>query len=73
MPNAATNNNYEISMENIRSMPPTSYFGTKILFVISGSLTVNSTARDYKLQAHDILILNRNVGMRSQARRIISS
>lgn len=61
MPNAATNNNYEISMENIRSMPPTSYFGTKILFVISGSLTVNCTARDYKLQAHDILILNRNV------------
>lgn len=61
MPNAATHNNYEISMENIRSMPPTSYFGTKILFVISGSLTVNCTARDYKLQAHDILILNRNV------------
>ncbi|GAC42078.1 hypothetical protein [Paenibacillus popilliae] len=51
MPNIATNKNYQISMGNIRSMPPMSYFGTKILFVISGSLAVNGTARDYKLQA----------------------
>ena len=51
---------YRISMENIRYLPPTQYSGTKIIFIIQGEATVKNSVTEYELREDDVLVINHN-------------
>ncbi|WP_236005907.1 helix-turn-helix domain-containing protein [Desemzia sp. RIT 804] len=51
---------FNIAMEHIRYSPSQQYYGTKILFVIKGSIWVTYEGSEEELRESDILFINRN-------------
>lgn len=52
--------NFSIAMEHIRYSPAQQYYGTKILFVIKGTVFVTYEGSEEELKENDILFVNRN-------------
>lgn len=51
---------YRLSMENIRHLPPTQYPGITIIFMIQGEATVKSSVTEHHLREDDLLVINHN-------------